>query len=92
MSQQLRLEISNEIYKVLQQQASASGLSVSEWLIASLKERYGALISPALSSEVEKEARQRLLTYAGAISLGYATGVENEDIDADLAKAYANEF
>jgi len=26
------------------------------------------------------------------ISLGYATGTDNESIDADLAKAYANEL
>ncbi len=93
MSQQLTLEISNEIYATLQQQANAVGLSVSEWLIASLNERYGSLTSSDMDSEVQqKEARQRLLRYAGAISLGDATGIENEDIDADLAKAYANEF
>jgi hypothetical protein len=92
MSQQLTLEISDEVYTVLQQQASAVGLPVSEWLIASLKKQYGSSTSFALNNEEEKEARQRLLTHAGAISLGYATGTENEGIDADLAKAYADEF
>lgn len=92
MSQQLTLEISDEIYTILQQQASAVGLSVSEWLVASLKKGYGSFTSPALNDEVEQEARQRLLAHAGVISLGYATGIENEGVDADLAKAYANEF
>ncbi|HAA33651.1 MAG TPA: hypothetical protein DCE56_45380 [Cyanobacteria bacterium UBA8553] len=93
MSQQLTLEISDEVYATLQQQASAVGLSVSEWLIASLNEQYGLLTgSPVHTETQDEEARQRLLRYAGAISLGYATGIENESIDADLAKAYSNEF
>jgi hypothetical protein len=92
MGQQLKLEISDEIYKALQDQASIAGLSVSEWLTASLKEQYGALKSSPLESEAEQEARRRLLTHAGAVSLGYATGTENENIDVDLAKAYAHEF
>ncbi|MEH2423181.1 MAG: PIN domain-containing protein [Nostoc sp.] len=47
----------------------------------------------ALGIEVQpEEAHQRLLSYAGVISLGYSTGIDNESIDADLAKAYANDF
>lgn len=93
MSQQLTLEISDEMYATLQQQASAVGLSVSEWLMVSLNEQYGMPTSPTMHAETQhEEARQRLLCYAGAISLGYVTGTENESIDADLAKAYANEF
>jgi hypothetical protein len=45
-----------------------------------------------LSAEAEAEAQQRLLRYAGAIRLGHATGIENEAIDADLARAYENQF
>jgi hypothetical protein len=44
------------------------------------------------SADQQEEANQQLLRFAGAISLGYATGIENESIDTDLAKAYANEF
>ncbi|MBH8564727.1 hypothetical protein I8748_21505 [Nostoc sp. CENA67] len=39
-----------------------------------------------------EQTLQQLLNYAGAISLGYPTGIDNESIDADLAKAYANDF
>jgi hypothetical protein len=42
------------------------------------------------SSEVAKQrARERFERHFGALNLGYATGVENEQIDADLAQAYA---
>nr|WP_228036994.1 hypothetical protein [Anabaena sp. FACHB-1391] len=71
----------------MQQQASAVGISVAELVATSLNRQYSLLVSP--QSDVE-EARQRLLGYAGVISLGYATGIDNEGIDADLAKAYDN--
>ncbi|BBC23795.1 hypothetical protein [Pseudanabaena sp. ABRG5-3] len=92
MSQQLILEISDDIYLSLQHQANVAKLSVSELLIAQINKKYGALSNSNLTSAVEQEARQRLLNYAGVINLGYATGIDNESIDADLAKAYANEF
>jgi hypothetical protein len=40
----------------------------------------------------QEEARQRFRNHAGALKFGYATGVDNESIDADLARAYANEY
>ena len=40
-------------------------------------------------SEVAKQqARTRFERHFGALNLGYATGVDNEQIDADLAQAY----
>jgi hypothetical protein len=92
MSQQLILEVSDDIYLSLQHQANAASLSVSELLIAQINKKYGVLSSANLTSTVKRAARQRLLNYAGVINLGYATGIDNESIDADLAKAYANEF
>ncbi len=92
MSQQLTLEISDEIYLNLERQANAAKLSVPEWLTTLINRQYG-IVNPKLNnSDVEQESRQRLLDFAGAISLGHSTGIDNESIDADLAKAYANEF
>ncbi|MCC5615469.1 hypothetical protein LC605_10390 [Nostoc sp. CHAB 5836] len=93
MSQLLTLELSNDVYAALQQQADAIGLSVAELIVTSLDEQHGLLPGAKLQPEVQpEEERQRLLSYAGAISLGYLTGIDNESIDADLAKAYANDF
>lgn len=89
MSQLLTLELSDDVYAALQQQADAVGLSVTEWIVTSLDQQRGLLTSVKLQPE---EALQRLLNYAGTISLGYATGIDNESIDADLAKDYANDF
>ena len=90
MSQVLTLELSEEAYRALQQQAEIAGISVSEWITTSLEQQYG--LQKKQQTEAEKEAaRQRFRHHAGAIDLGYATGADNESIDADLVRAYGNQ-
>jgi len=92
MSQVLTLELSDADYASLRYRAQLSGVTIAEWAIASLKEN-NRLAKPKSQNEAEKQAaRQRFCRHAGAINLGYATGADNESIDADLAKAYANEL
>ena len=92
MSQVLTLELSDADYTELRHRAELAGTTITEWAIASLKE-HKQPIKPNLRNEIEKaSARQRFHRHAGIISLGYATGADNESIDADLAKAYANEL
>lgn len=44
-----------------------------------------------LLSEVEKQAaRERFERHFGEVNLGFATGPDNESIDADLAREYSN--
>jgi len=90
VSQVLTLELSEEAYRALQQQAEIAGISVSEWITTSLEQQYG--LQKKQQTEAEKEAaRQRFRHHAGAIDLGYATGADNESIDADLVRAYGNQ-
>ncbi|WP_017326473.1 hypothetical protein [Synechococcus sp. PCC 7336] len=92
MSQQLTLELSDEVYAALQRQANAVGLSVAEWVIATLSQK-NHTSSNRLNFQVQKDAaRLRFRSHAGAVSLGYATDAGNESIDADLARAYADEY
>jgi hypothetical protein len=92
MSQQLTLEISDEVYADLQRKASAVGISITEWIVTVLSRQGAAANRVMLSLEQQEQARQKFKSHAGAISLGYATGTDNEAIDADLAKAYADEY
>lgn len=92
MSQHLTLELSDEVYANLQQKANAVGLSISEWIVAALSNQYDSVNKIVHSVAQQEEARRRFRNHAGAISLGYATGIDNESIDADLSKAYANEY
>jgi hypothetical protein len=92
MSQQLTLELSDEVYADLQQKANAVGLSITEWIVAVLSHQSNGISNVLHSVAQQEEARQRFRSHAGAISLGYATGIDNESIDADLARAYASEY
>jgi hypothetical protein len=92
MSQQLTLELSDEVYADLQQKASAVGLSIAEWIVAVVSYQSSGVSKISHSIEQQEEARQKFRNHAGAISLGYATGIDNESIDVDLARAYASEY
>ncbi len=85
----LRQPIPGEIYEVLQGIAPHMGMSVAE-LAAEWKERLGAKTQAPLTPEEYEAERQRLRRHAGAISLGRPTGIDNEVIDADLAREYGS--
>mgnify|MGYP003623093670 CR=1 FL=1 len=89
MSQVLSLELSDEVYAALQQQAEVAGVSLAELVATSIEQQYGSLRGENSQTETDKEAaRQRFRSHAGSINLGYATGADNESIDADLVRAY----
>lgn len=92
MSQQLTLELSDEVYADLQQKANAVGIPIAEWIVAVLSNQTNSASRILHSAAQQEEARQRFRSHAGAISLGYATGIDNKSIDADLARAYASEY
>jgi hypothetical protein len=92
MSQQLTLELSDEVYTDLQQKANAVGLSIAEWIVAVLSNQNSGASEVLHSVAQHEEARQKFRSHAGAISLGYPTGIDNESIDADLARAYTSEY
>ena len=91
MSQVLSLELSDEVYAALQQQAEVAGVSLAELVATSIEQQYGSLKREKSQTETDKEAvRQRFRSHAGSINLGYATGANNESIDADLVRAYSD--
>ncbi|MBE9099577.1 hypothetical protein [Vacuolonema iberomarrocanum] len=92
MNHQLTLEINDEVYKDLQQKANAVGISVTEWILTILSEQSIAVSEARVTPELQEQTRKKFRSYAGAISLGYATGSDNDQIDADLARAYADDY
>ncbi len=91
MSQQLTLEISDEVYADIQRKADAVGISITEWIVTVVSRQGSTLRLTVLSPEQQEQARQKFKGDAGAISLGYATGADNSAIDADLARAYGDD-
>ncbi|MGB3692036.1 MAG: hypothetical protein WA865_18225 [Spirulinaceae cyanobacterium] len=92
MSRQLILEISDEVYANLQRKSSAVGISVTEWVMTLLGRQSNVVSNMLLSPELQAQARSKFRSHAGAVSLGYATDTNNDQIDADLAKAYADDY
>ncbi len=87
----LTLELPDEVYEVVERTAQAQSQPPSAWVAARLplilptrKPR------PVLTPEEREAARQRLLRHAGAVSSGDSDSANNERIDADLAREYAN--
>ncbi|MEH1914564.1 hypothetical protein [Nostoc sp.] len=70
MSQVLTLELSDEVYVTLEQQAEVLGISVAELVVTFIERQYGSLIREKSQNNAEKEAnRQRFRIHAGTINL-----------------------
>lgn len=94
MSQTLTLELSDEVYTAIRCQAETAGTSPAHWIATTLEQQYGGVRewqnTRAQRTEAEQQAaRERFEHHFGEADLGYATGIDNEQIDADLAREYA---
>ncbi len=85
----LSFNISDELYELLQQRADLEHKKVEDIALAWLSEYAPKSRSTLLEAE-SQAAWDRLLSHAGAASLGRPTGANNEQIDIDLARDYDN--
>lgn len=83
----LTIQVPDEVYAVCERMAARTGRTVEACVMEFLL-KYGPRPAPVLSEEERRQAMERLLRHAGAQSLGRATGIDNEGIDADLAREY----
>jgi hypothetical protein len=95
MSQPLTVELSDAAYAALQLQARAAARPAAEVAAEALEQHFGTAdrVSGSVhaATEAQKQAaRERFERHFGAVNLGHATGADNEGIDADLARAYAD--
>ncbi|MCC5635144.1 hypothetical protein LC593_04605 [Nostoc sp. CHAB 5844] len=92
MSQSLTLELSEQVFAAIQLQAQAMGISPAQ-LAATLLERQSTQAFKLLLNEAERSAaRTRFERHFGTLELGSSTDLDldNESIDADLAREYAS--
>ena len=95
MSQILILELSDEVYTTIQRQAEGAGTSPAHWLAKTLEQQYGrrhtwqSALKQRTAAEQEA-ARARFEQHFGEVDLNDATGADNDQIDADLAREYAD--
>lgn len=90
MTQILTLELNDQIFTAIQQQAEAIGIP-PEQLAAKLLEQQFGQVFKLLLSEAEKEtARAKFERHFGTLKLEHPTTLDNESIDADLVREYAS--
>jgi hypothetical protein len=87
MTTVVTLELPDNIYEPLLKVAEKAELPLEEWILARLQIY---VPSVALSEQERAKAMARLMRHAGAVNLGHPTGVDNESIDADLAREYSS--
>jgi hypothetical protein len=79
------LKLPEKTYTALEKAAYRSGTSIADWIAGHLSETDGE--SDSEPTEVEIESANARLDSC-IVNYGRALGTDNEDIDADLARAY----
>ena len=89
MTHSLTIRLNEEVFSRLQQQAKIAGTSPEELAAASLEQQCETF-GPVRSKVDIQAARDRFEHHFGEVDLGYPPGADNEQIDTDLAREYAD--
>ena len=89
MSKTLTFEIPEELYEAFGHIARRDGKTTEQVALEYLARR-AAERRPPLSDEERRAARESFRRHIGAASLGHSTGADNQSIDRDLARSYAD--
>jgi len=81
------IEVSDEVYEVLQGIATKTGRSFEEVLLE-WRVQIGPKPRPKLTDEERRAARERLRRFSGAVNSGDPHSGDNEQIDRDLEQEY----
>jgi len=90
MHRELQVSLSDEAFEAIRRQAESAGQSPAE-LAAAMLERQLAERTVANSESSSTLARGRFDRLLGCIDLGAPTGVDNEQIDLDIASQTAGQ-
>ena len=89
MGQSLSLQLSDEAFAALRLLAESTGTSPAQVAAATLEGRFGAG-RPSLSEAEATAAAARFERHFGELGPGDASELDNDGIDADLAREYAD--
>jgi hypothetical protein len=90
MSQSLTLELSEQVFVAIQRQAQAIGISPAQLAATLLEQQFPQAFKLLLDDAEKNAARARFERHFGALKLDNSTDLDNESIDADLAREYAS--
>jgi hypothetical protein len=78
MTYSLKLRLPEELREPLTEVAAVTGQTPEEWITAVVRQRLA-------------QRDERLRRHFGAVNLGAPSGVDNEQIESDLARTYGDE-
>lgn len=90
MSQSLTLELSEQVFVAIQRQAQAIGISPAQLAATLLEQQFPQAFKLLLDDAEKNAARTRFERHFGTLALDDSTDLDNESIDADLAREYAS--
>jgi len=79
MSQTVILELPDAEYQAIKRAADATGTTPEEWIVVRL---------PTLLPKRD----ERLRRHFGSVDMGQPVGIDNDQIDADLAREYGGDL
>jgi hypothetical protein len=90
MTQTLTLELNDQFFAAIHQQAQSIGIPPENLAIKLLEQNFVNMFR-LIPTDAEKELRiSKFECHFGVIDLGIDINLDNESIDADLAKEYAS--
>lgn len=90
MDQSLTLELSEQVFVAIQRQAQVIGISPAQLAATLLERQFPQAFKLFLDDAEKNAARVRFERHFGTLALGDSTDLDNESIDADLAREYAS--
>ncbi len=91
MSQSLTLELNEQAFAAIQRQAQMIGISPAQLAATLLEQQFPQAFKLLLNNAVQNAAGSRFERHFGALELDSSTNLDNESVDADLAKEYAQQ-
>lgn len=90
MSQSLTVEISEQVFVAIQQQAQAIGVSPAQLAATLLEQQFPQTFKLLLDEAEKNAARTKFERHFGTLALEDSIDLSNESIDMDLAREYAS--
>jgi hypothetical protein len=90
MSQILTLDLNDRVFAAIQQQAHNIGIPPELLAATLLEQKFTQVFNGLLTDAKQEVGRAKFERHFGEIDPGLARDLDNESIDADLAREYAS--
>jgi hypothetical protein len=90
MSQILTLELNDQVFAAIRRQAENIGIPPENLAATLLEQKFSHPFRLMLTDADKVSGREKFERHFGSIDLNFAMGLDNESIDADLAKEYSS--